>query len=636
MALTSRTRLGPYEILALIGKGGMGEVYKAKDTRLDRTVAIKVLPEHLAESPERKARFEREAKAISKLNHPHICTLYDVGEQDGIDYLVMEYIEGETLAERLKKGAMPLDKVLEYGIQIADGLDTAHRAGIVHRDLKPGNAMLTKSGIKLLDFGLAKVLEDEAEPGASDAPTRQKDLTKEHAIIGTLQYMAPEQLEGRTANSRADIWAFGAVLYEMATGEKAFEGASQASLISAIMKDEPRALSAFAPIAPRLLEHTVRGCLDKDPDERWQSVRDVARQLEWIADSSTEETATPTEKSVGSWRRAAALSLVVGAAAALLAALAVLGLQPEAAPDRVQRLSLRFPPSQRVASVIGRRLYDLSPDGRHLVYIANRQLHLRPMDTHESQPIRGTEGASNPFFSPDGEWIGFWAQGSIQKVSVRGGVPAKVCDVAVDPSGVSWSAEGTIVFALSSQGIYQVPAAGGAPEPLVRFEAGEVGKEPTILPGGQAVMFTSVNAAGHQTLIQSLEKNERRVVIANAGYARYAASGHLVYPVDTTLMAVGFDLSRMEVVGSPTPVMEIKGGFPMSRFAFSDDGTLVYEPRRPRDRLVWVDRSGGVEPLPLAEGRYGRAAVSPDARFVCGSTKGAAPISGSMMSAGKR
>ena len=352
MALTSGTRLGPYEILAPIGKGGMGEVYKANDTRLDRTVAIKVLPEHLAESPERKARFEREAKAISQLNHPHICTLYDVGEQDGVDYLVMEYIEGETLAERLKKGAMPLDKVLEYGIQIADGLDTAHRAGIVHRDLKPGNAMLTKSGIKLLDFGLAKVLEDEAEPGASDAPTRQKDLTKEHAIIGTLQYMAPEQLEGRTANSRADIWAFGAVLYEMATGEKAFEGASQASLISAIMKDEPRALSAFAPIAPRLLEHTVRGCLDKDPDERWQSVRDVARQLEWIADSSTEETATPTEKSVGSWRRAAALSLVVGAAAALLAALAVLGLQPEAAPDRVQRLSLRFPPSQRVASVI--------------------------------------------------------------------------------------------------------------------------------------------------------------------------------------------------------------------------------------------------------------------------------------------
>ena len=221
MALTSRTRLGPYEILAPIGKGGMGEVYQANDTRLDRTVAIKVLPEHLAESPERKARFEREAKAISQLNHPHICTLYDVGEQDGIDYLVMEYIEGETLAERLKKGARPLDKALEYGIQIADGLDKAHRAGIVHRDLKPGNAMLTKLGIKLLDFGLAKVLTKEADPESSDAPTRQKDLTKEHALIGTLQYMAPEQLEGKTADARTDIFAFGALLYEMLTGRKA-------------------------------------------------------------------------------------------------------------------------------------------------------------------------------------------------------------------------------------------------------------------------------------------------------------------------------------------------------------------------------------------------------------------------------
>ena len=246
MALTSGTRLGPYEILAPIGAGGMGKVYKAKDTRLDRTVAIKVLPEHLAASPERKERFEREAKAISQLNHPHICTLYDVGEQDGVDYLVMEYIEGETLAERLKKGALSVDKALEYGIQIADGLDNAHRAGIVHRDLKPGNAMLTKSGIKLLDFGLAKVLAEETGPETSDAPTQQRDLTKEHALIGTLQYMAPEQLERKPADARTDIFAFGVVLYEMVTGNKAFEGKSQASLIGAILKDDPPPLSAFS------------------------------------------------------------------------------------------------------------------------------------------------------------------------------------------------------------------------------------------------------------------------------------------------------------------------------------------------------------------------------------------------------
>ena len=268
MALTSGTRLGPYEILSPIGKGGMGEVYKAKDTRLDRIVAIKVLPEHLAQSPERKERFEREAKAISQLNHPQICTLYDVGEQDGIDYLVMEYIEGETLAERLKRGPLPLDEALAYGIQIADGLEAAHRAGIVHRDLKPGNAMLTKSGVKLLDFGLARVVEDAALSDSSDAPTLQKDLTKDQAIVGTLQYIAPEQLEGKTADRRADIFAFGALFYEMVTGRKAFEGESQASLIAAIMEHDPPAMSTLQSMSPPLLDHIVRRCLVKDADAR--------------------------------------------------------------------------------------------------------------------------------------------------------------------------------------------------------------------------------------------------------------------------------------------------------------------------------------------------------------------------------
>ncbi|TDI45518.1 MAG: serine/threonine protein kinase [Acidobacteria bacterium] len=258
---------------------GHGEVYKARDTRLDRTVAIKILPEHLAESPERKQRFEREAKAISQLNHPHICTLYDIGEQDGIDYLVMEYIEGETLAERLKRGPLPLDEALEYGIQIADGLEAAHRAGIVHRDLNPGNAMLAKSGIKLLDFGLAKVLTDETDPGASDAPTKQRDLTKEHAILGTLQYMAPEQLEGKAADSRTDIFAFGALLYEMVTGERAFDGESQASLISAIMSSEPRLISELQSMSPPGLDRIARRCLEKDPDERWQTAKDLTAEL---------------------------------------------------------------------------------------------------------------------------------------------------------------------------------------------------------------------------------------------------------------------------------------------------------------------------------------------------------------------
>ena len=277
MALTSGTRLGPYEILSPIGKGGMGEVYKAKDTRLDRIVAIKVLPEHLAQSPERKERFEREAKAISQLNHPHICTLYDVGNQEGTDYLVMEYIDGETLAERLKKGPLPLDKAIEYGIQIADGLNTAHRAGIVHRDLKPANAMLTASGVTILDFGLAKVLAGETELGSSDAPTRQKDLTKDQSLIGTLQYMAPEQLEGKEVDARADIFAFGALLYEMITGHKAFEGSSQASLIAAILEHEPAPIATRQPMSPTTLDHVVTTCLAKDPEGRWQTARDLTR-----------------------------------------------------------------------------------------------------------------------------------------------------------------------------------------------------------------------------------------------------------------------------------------------------------------------------------------------------------------------
>ena len=290
MRLERGSRLGAYEILEPIGAGGMGEVYKARDTRLDRTIAIKVLPEHLAESAERKQRFEREARAISKLNHPHICTLYDVGTQDGTDYLVMEYIEGETLADRLTKGPLSLDKALEYGAQIADALDTAHRAGIVHRDLKPANTMLIGSGVKLLDFGLARLVNDESVSATSDAPTRQKDLTKENSIMGTLQYMAPEQLEGKSADRRADVWALGALLYEMVSGAKAFRGQSQASLIAAILDRQPEAMSSLQPVTPPPLERLVERCLAKDPEERWQSARDVALELRWVAQHDMTET----------------------------------------------------------------------------------------------------------------------------------------------------------------------------------------------------------------------------------------------------------------------------------------------------------------------------------------------------------
>src|SRR6266849_1385285 len=288
MSLQPTTRLGPYEIISSIGAGGMGEVYRARDTRLDRIVAVKVLPEHLSSNPQLRERFEREARAISSLNHPHICALHDVGQQNGIDYLVMEYLEGETLAARLKKGPLPADQVLQYAVQITDALDTAHKHAVVHRDLKPGNSMLTKTGAKLLDFGLAKVRAAEQVAGMTAMPTQTTPLTGEGTILGTLQYMAPEQLEGKDADARTDIFALGAVLYEMATGRKAFSGASQASLIGAILHTEPQPISAIQPMSPPVLDRVVKTCLAKDPEERWQTAHDVMLQLKWIAEGGSQ------------------------------------------------------------------------------------------------------------------------------------------------------------------------------------------------------------------------------------------------------------------------------------------------------------------------------------------------------------
>ena len=411
MALSPGTRLGPHEILSPIGSGGMGEVYKARDTRLDRIVAIKVLLEHLAESLERKARFEREAKAISQLNHPHICTLYDVGEQDGVDYLVMEYIEGETLAEKLKKGALPLDKVLEYGIQIADGLDNAHRAGIVHRDLKPANVMLAKPGVKLLDYGLARVLADATVPVSSEAPTQQKDLTDGQSIIGTLAYMAPEQLEGKPSDARTDIFAFGALLYEMLTGRKAFTGESQASLIAAILEREPPPISSLEPMSPPALEQTVNTCLTKDPEDRWQGAGDLGRQLKIIrGGSQTSEAATvvrmPRRLSLP-WMLA--FFLVVGVLLGLM--VSSLTSPPASTPRPLVRFDVSPPAGTTLQVAINSPDVAVSPDGRRIAYIAGasteRYLYVRELDQIEGTPIVEAPQHFDPFMSPDSEWIGF-------------------------------------------------------------------------------------------------------------------------------------------------------------------------------------------------------------------------------------
>ena len=464
----------------------MGQVYKAKDTRLDRIVAIKVLHPHIAEDTSARARFEREARTVSALDHPHICTLFDVGEQDEVAFLVMEFLEGETLADRLKKGALPLEEALLVAAQLADGLDAGHRAGVVHRDFKPGNIMLTARGAKIMDYGLAKLRSSAAQSGEdlSALPTEDKPLTKEGAILGTLQYMAPEQLEAKNTDARTDIFAYGAVVYEMLTGRRTFEGKSQASLISAIMKDEPPVLSTLKPMLPSALDHVVKTCLAKEPDNRWQSAGDVGRQLKWIAESGSDTGVRPAAKTKRRhliWGLAFVLGVVVAGTAAW-------NLKPPA-PRHVTRFQIMLPPGERFPRT-RHRVVALSPDGKYLAYVANNQIYLRAMEGIESTPIRGTEGARSPFFSPDGHWLGFWNDGQLRKVSVNGGTPVTVCE-ATNPWGASWGADGMIVFGQGYEGILQVSSSGGRSEVLVSSSSiTGLAHHPQILPDRKSLLYT--------------------------------------------------------------------------------------------------------------------------------------------------
>jgi serine/threonine protein kinase len=428
----------------------MGEVYKARDTRLDRIVAIKVLPTHLSDRSELRERFEREAKTIASLNHPHICVLHDIGHQDGIDFLVMEYIEGETLAQRLQKGALPLDQVLRYAIEIADALDKAHRKGVTHRDLKPGNIMLTKTGMKLLDFGLAKLKQEVAPANASlsDLPTANDPLTAQGFIVGTLQYMAPEQLEGKEVDARTDIFAFGAVVYEMAKGKRAFEGKSQASVISAIMTSEPAPISSLQPMTPPALDRVVKKCLRKESDDRWQSARDVTDELKWISESGSQSRLSASALTAKPRHALGWLAVVLSAGALLLGALisgiAIWNFKPLPARP-VSRFTIKLPVGQQLADLENGPALALSPDGTHLAYVArlagNQQLYLRAMDSLESIPIPGADGALSPFFSPDGQWLGFFAGQALKKVSVSGGAAVTLGN-AIFPGGPFGAARG--------------------------------------------------------------------------------------------------------------------------------------------------------------------------------------------------
>ena len=623
--------LSHYKIISKLGQGGQGEVYLAEDSRLDRKVALKILPQHLSERAELRERFEREARAVSSLNHPHICTLYDIGEQDGIHYLVMEHLVGETLEARLAKGPLPLEQTLEYAIQIADALDKAHRQGVVHRDLKPSNIMLVKSGAKLLDFGLAKLQAADTPTNLSALPTEQANLTAEGTILGTLQYMAPEQLEGKEADSRTDIFAFGAVVYEMATGKKAFEGKSQASLIAAIMGQDPRPMAELQPMTPQLLDWVVKRCLAKEPDERVQTAADLMAELRLVTEVGT-PVPSPAVTAPAAWKVAIPWSIAL-----LIAVAAGVGfwILTRPLPQPLTKFVITPSSSTALTNDTGNDVA-ISPDGRHVVYRVLGEsgpplLQLRSLDDFVDRMIPGTEGAEDPFFSPDGQSIAFVAAGKLQRISLTGGTTITLYDVSSGFRGGGWDQEDTIVFAGRGNDLqrrlYRVSAAGGEAEQLavVNADQGEVNyHRPQILPGGAAVLFTIwLGSENFQIGLLSLETGEPKIVIEGGREARYAPTGHLVYAtaVGGTLMAAPFDLARLEVAGDPVPILEGVRNTPYRAvdYAFSNDGTLVYVPGTGDSpyipgTLVWVDRSGqegeAIVGEPLEFPRYPR--LSPD------------------------
>lgn len=626
MALSVGTKLGPYEIVAPLGAGGMGEVYRAKDTRLGRDVAIKILPKEMSADPARKQRFEREAKTISGLNHPNICTLHDIGSQDGVDYLVMECVEGETLSKRLERGPLPLEQVLKYGAQIADALDKAHRAGIVHRDLKPGNVMLTQSGAKLLDFGLAKPSALVSGVTLTMAvPTTP--VTQEGTIVGTFQYMSPEQVEGKEVDGRSDIFSLGAVLYEMLTGQRAFAGKSQLSVASAILEREPEPIVSLKPLTPPTLERTIRKCLEKLADDRWQSASDLASQLKWIA-----EAGLPSSSTAGATGRGLKAGTIY-AGLVLVAAIAIAGLAwwRSSVPREksVVRFSILRPASEAILANTGPAL-GLSSDGRRIVFVVahgeSSQLAVRDFSSFDAKLIPGTEGAQTPFFSPDGEWLGFMAAGKLRKISVSGGPAIDLADLQ-NPIGGTWLVDGTIVFNPEFSGrLQRVPASGGKMEVLIPPDPtkGDAWQWwPEALPGGD-ILFTLKRGEGAEEAsiaVLSMKTGKWKTVIDKAEYAHYSPSGHLVYLQNGAILAVPFDLPKAEVTGAPVPVLQgVQYQFSsFAQFSIARNGTLAYISGPPlglQNTLVSVDRTGRETPLRALPRGYEDLALSPNGKLL--------------------
>jgi eukaryotic-like serine/threonine-protein kinase len=623
MTLAPGTRLGPYEILAPLGAGGMGEVYKARDTRLGRLVAVKVLAGRHAEHPGMRERFEREARAISALSHPGICTLYDVGEHEGAHYLVMEHLEGETLAARLARGPLPLDQALKLGGEIASALAVAHMRGIVHRDLKPGNVMLTKGGPKLLDFGLAKL--HAASHGLVDPGFREtvsEPLTGQGAILGTLQYMAPEQLDGREADARSDIFALGCVVYEMVTGRKAFSGASQASVMGAILHEQPPRIASLQPLAPPPLDRVVAACLAKDPADRWQSAADVARELRWVTERSATESA-PVAAGAGKARARERLAWILAVAAILAFALTLLvprGARPREEP---MRFAIQPPPGEEFVGFA-----ELSPNARRILFLlqdegGRKSIWVRSLDSLEMRRLPGTDDARGMFWSSDGREVGFFSGGRLKKVDANGGPVETVCESAGAFSG-AWGARGTILFTKEfGEPISAVPVTGGTPRPVTTLDRanGEADHiHPSFLPDGRHFVFVARSLDPERTsvMLASLDSTEVRRLFHADSAAVYAEPGYLLFARDNALFAWRFDPRKLELVGEPVPVVQnVRYGTEDNLLAASaSSGRLAYLSWYGQRSLVWVDRKGRQVGTVGGVGGFEDVRISPDGRQV--------------------
>jgi len=605
MALTSGTKLGPYEIQTPLGAGGMGEVYRARDTRLDRTVAIKVLNSAVVSSPELKQRFEREARIISRLNHPHICTLHDIGHQDGTDFLVMEYLGGETLAERLTKGALAVTDVLKIAIDILDGLEQAHRAGVVHRDLKPGNVMLTSTGAKLLDFGLAKpamvgaLASDACAPVFPAAmtlssPSPQSPLTTSGVLLGTMQYMAPEQFQGKDADARSDIFAFGSMLYEMATGKRPFTGKTQIKIVSAVLEDDPPPVAQLRSGLPPMLEHVIRTCLQKSPEDRYHSAHDIAVDLKWISQA-------PAQQLIE--RRTFSKFWIVAALffGFLLGSVAVYRLSPK---PQLQPVVLSILPPEGItlnfSGLFGAPA--ISPDGSRIAVVGSdstgtRSLSVRSLDRTAFTRLPGTEGASYPFWSPDGKQIGFFTSNALKIVDVGGSSVMDLCAVEQGRGG-TWNNNGDIVFGTRTAGLFTVPVSGGTPAVLTRLRPGEADHRfPTFLPDGEHLMY--VVQSPPSARVQLISLHDPKPVLVPGIISGVAFSQDRIFFVrpEGTLLAQRFDLKQLalqpsvEVVAKP---VGYDGQFNYAAFSVSPLGAIAYEEGSgsTANELVWFDRTG--------------------------------------------